>query len=206
MRIFRSHRPSPALVVSIIALVVALGGTSYAALSLPKNSVGANQLKSGAVTAAKIKNGAVTGSKVANGTLTGANIKLSTLGTVPSAASATSAISASNATNAINATIAANATTAAKLGQVFYRSTPFTVAAAGSVDVRSTAHAACGAGTFAVGGGTTSSDESLPLSDYLIDSHPTAGGTGWEVTVENENSTAANETVWAVCVPASSIG
>jgi hypothetical protein len=37
---FRLRRPSPALVVSIIALVVATTGTGYAALSLPKNSVG----------------------------------------------------------------------------------------------------------------------------------------------------------------------
>ena len=48
-------RPSPALVVSLIALFVALGGTSYAAInSLPTNSVGTGQLKNGAVTATKL--------------------------------------------------------------------------------------------------------------------------------------------------------
>ena len=46
---------SPALVVSVIALVVALGGTSYAAFSLPRNSVGSGQLKTGAVTGRKVK-------------------------------------------------------------------------------------------------------------------------------------------------------
>ena len=40
MRTFRLGRPSPALVVSIIALIVALGGTSYAAFSVPRDSVG----------------------------------------------------------------------------------------------------------------------------------------------------------------------
>ena len=51
-------RPSPALVISLIALFVALSGTGYAALnSLPKNSVGTKQLKNGAVTAAKLKYG-----------------------------------------------------------------------------------------------------------------------------------------------------
>jgi hypothetical protein len=50
----RMH-PSPALVVSLLALFVALGGTSYAAInSLPANSVGTPQLKNGAVTAPKI--------------------------------------------------------------------------------------------------------------------------------------------------------
>jgi len=47
-------RPSPALVISLIALFVALGGTSYAAIALPKNSVGTKQIKKGAVTAAKL--------------------------------------------------------------------------------------------------------------------------------------------------------
>lgn len=47
-------RPSPALVISLIALFVALGGTSYAAIKLPANSVGTKQLKNGAVTSAKL--------------------------------------------------------------------------------------------------------------------------------------------------------
>lgn len=50
----RLRRPSPALVIALVALFVALGGTSYAAFNLPKNSVGAAQLKSGAVTRTKI--------------------------------------------------------------------------------------------------------------------------------------------------------
>jgi hypothetical protein len=49
---------SPALVISLIALFVALGGTSYAAItSLPVNSVGTPQLKNGAVTAPKLAYG-----------------------------------------------------------------------------------------------------------------------------------------------------
>lgn len=60
----RFRTPSPALVISLIALFVALGGTSYAAIALPKNSVGTKQLKNNAVTSAKIKNGAVTAAKI----------------------------------------------------------------------------------------------------------------------------------------------
>lgn len=51
---FRRH-PSPALVVACVALAVALGGTSYAAIVLPANSVGTKQLVNGAVVAAKVK-------------------------------------------------------------------------------------------------------------------------------------------------------
>jgi hypothetical protein len=49
------RRPSPALVVASLALLVALTGTSYAAVSLAKNSVGTAQLKPGAVTSPKVK-------------------------------------------------------------------------------------------------------------------------------------------------------
>jgi len=60
----RLRRPSPALIISMFALFVALGGTTYAATSLPKDSVGAKQLKKNAVTAPKIKKKAVTAAKI----------------------------------------------------------------------------------------------------------------------------------------------
>jgi hypothetical protein len=46
----RIRRPSPAMVVSFVALLVAFGGTGYAALALPAKSVGTKQLKKRAVT------------------------------------------------------------------------------------------------------------------------------------------------------------
>jgi hypothetical protein len=65
----RLRAPSPALLVAVVALFVALGGTTYAATGLPKNSVGAKQLKKNAVTGAKIKNAAVTKSKISKATV-----------------------------------------------------------------------------------------------------------------------------------------
>lgn len=82
------HRPSPAMVVACLALAVALSGTGYAALRLPAKSVGAKQLKTGAVTNKKLARRAVTGAKVASNSLTGAQISESTLGIVPTAATA----------------------------------------------------------------------------------------------------------------------
>ena len=52
-------RLSYANIMATIAVFIALGGTSYAALKLPRNSVGAVQLKSGAVTSAKIRNATI---------------------------------------------------------------------------------------------------------------------------------------------------
>jgi hypothetical protein len=46
-------------VMSSIAVFVALGGGAYAAATLPKNSVGAQQIKSNAVTSSKVKNGSL---------------------------------------------------------------------------------------------------------------------------------------------------
>jgi len=57
MRRFRFGRPTPAMVVAVIALFVALGGTGYAAFKLPPHSVGKRELKRNAVTTAKIDNG-----------------------------------------------------------------------------------------------------------------------------------------------------
>jgi hypothetical protein len=59
MRAFWKHRPSPATVIACIALIVALGGTGYAAVTLPANSVGTAQLKKNAVTSLKVKNGSL---------------------------------------------------------------------------------------------------------------------------------------------------
>jgi hypothetical protein len=75
--------------ISLIALFVALGGTTYAASNLPANSVGTRQLKKNAVTSTKIKNGAVTATKINTNGLT-----------VQNAIHATSADSAASATNA----------------------------------------------------------------------------------------------------------
>lgn len=57
MRRMALRRPSPAMVVACVALTVALGGTSYGAVSklLPRGSVGTLELKDNSVTSAKVR-------------------------------------------------------------------------------------------------------------------------------------------------------
>jgi hypothetical protein len=79
MRYVRSHL-SFANVMSVIALFVALGGTSIAAVSLSKNSVGAKQIKKNAVRAAEIKRNAVGASEVRSNAIAGGDVADGSIG------------------------------------------------------------------------------------------------------------------------------
>jgi hypothetical protein len=104
-----SRRPSPAMVVACLALIVSLGGTAVAA---------------GLLNGSKIKKHSIPGNRLKSNTLTGAQIKESKLAVVPKAThavtadsataalKATSADSATKATNADHATAADSATSA----------------------------------------------------------------------------------------------
>lgn len=59
------RRPSPALVISCIALVVASSGTAFAATIITSSS----QIKNGAVTGADIRNGTIRSTDIAKGTV-----------------------------------------------------------------------------------------------------------------------------------------
>ncbi|HWA54936.1 MAG TPA: hypothetical protein VG816_12260 [Solirubrobacterales bacterium] len=63
----RRPRLTYANVVATIALFAALGGVSYAATALPKNSVGTDQIQAEAIRTGKIADDAVTGAKLAQG-------------------------------------------------------------------------------------------------------------------------------------------
>jgi uncharacterized iron-regulated protein len=95
------------MAVSIVALFVALGGTGYAALSLPKNSVGTQQIRNRSINTAKLKNRAVAKAKL---NLTGVTVPAAR-----TAGTATHASSADNATSAAHASTADIATTAQAL-------------------------------------------------------------------------------------------
>jgi hypothetical protein len=70
MRTLKSKRPSPAMIVAIVALVVALAGTAYAAQTINGGA---------------IKKQTIGGGKLKKKTLTGFQINTNKLGVVPSA-------------------------------------------------------------------------------------------------------------------------
>ena len=135
-----NHRPSPAMIVAMLALFVAMGGTGYAVSKLPKGSVGPAQIRKSAVRSQHIKTGSITAAKLAKSTLSalrgGTGAPAGTQGPVTSsgapdsvayadragvaekalladkALAADKAALADNATNATNATNAGHASTA----------------------------------------------------------------------------------------------
>jgi hypothetical protein len=188
------------MAVAFIALLVALGGTSYAATKLAKDSVGSRELKRNAVTRVDIKNGAVTGAKIANGSITGADLKMAALGQIPAA------VKAANADNA------GHAGSAGAVDKVTYRGVAASVGAAGlenptdlssTITTTASASAGCDPGQVVVGGGVKVDD---PDSLATHDSYPDSAR-AWTATVGNDDPTAAHSfSVFAICVAAGTIG
>lgn len=65
------RRPSPALVISCIALTVACTGTAVAATIIKSSK----QIKNGVILSADIKNGSIQGADIKNGTITANKLK-----------------------------------------------------------------------------------------------------------------------------------
>jgi hypothetical protein len=109
-------RPSPAMIVALLALFVALGGSSYAAVKISardikRGAVGTRAIANESVRSADIHNATVSGADVADNSLTNADIDNTNLSaqTAESANTATRATTATSANTATNATNADNA-------------------------------------------------------------------------------------------------
>jgi hypothetical protein len=190
----RRLRPSPSMAVAFLALVVALGGTSYAVTRLPANSVGSKQLKAGAVARVDIKKDAVNGAKVGKDSLTGDDINEASLAQVSSAVTAGSAGSA------------AHANSTGVLDKISFRIDTKSVPAAASDGTpgAAIATAACDGGQIIAGGGVKVEDID---NTSVIDSYPDAGGRAWSAHVDNNDASSPhNFTAYAICIPALAAG
>jgi hypothetical protein len=175
----RLRAPSPALVVAFVALVVALGGTSYAAFSLPNGSVGTPQLKDKAVTNAKLGPLSVGTAKLRDGSVTGSKMNFSGV-TVPNANNATNATNATRLTgiqivSGLNSTVGAN-----------------TIA---------NQSVTCPTGKVAIGGNEVNAGgNTVSLNEVAM------SGSTVTVYINNTGATAIGWRAYAVCAPGTSTG
>ena len=100
MKSILRRRPSPALVISCIALFVSLGGVSY---GVATGFIDSREIKNNSVRSADIRNSNVEGRDVAQNTLKGADISEQDLSKVPSASVADTAGTAGTASTAATA-------------------------------------------------------------------------------------------------------
>jgi hypothetical protein len=220
----RNHL-SFANVISVIALFVALGGASYAAVSLPKNSVkakqiaknavGTSELKKRAVRGADINNNAVSASKIQANAISGSKVLDGSLGSsdvldnnLTADDLADSSVGSGEVTDG---SLTASDLQAGLLDldvsvQFAQAAAPLANGAETSVDVH------CLPGQTAIGGGTrgdltnselTKVTASRPITSTGNSGAPGDNGTftGWRGTFVNENNGAdIRPEVWVICV------
>jgi hypothetical protein len=106
--------------VALLALFIALGGTSYAAVKLPRNSVGTAQIKTHAVTTSKLSTATVKALKGAKGDpgATGATGAAGIKGDPGAPATLSAAVSALTGASAPAATVPAASVTLQKAGKI----------------------------------------------------------------------------------------
>ena len=162
-------------VTATMALIVALGGTSYAAISLPANSVGSRQLKRDAVTNSKLGAGAVTSGTVRNGSLRAKDFKAGQLPAGPAGAAG-----AAGATNIVS------------------RRVPSAPVAAGGVGP---VKMSCNPGERAITAGLQSDGDLLNIFS-ITESFPITTGdvpTGWYLEAKNTASSSDQFVAFLVC-------
>jgi hypothetical protein len=195
----RNHLSSAHL-IAIVALFVALGSTSVAAIALTKNSVGAKQIKKDAVRASEIKSRAVGTSEVRDGALLAQDFKA---GQLPAGAKGDKGLKGDKGDTG-------------DTGSFDSVTTQFFQAPADLANGANMSYGAfCPAGKQAIAGGgrgdNTLSEETIltntrPAISSGNTEPPLAGQsfTGWRITVVNPTGGAASgirPEVWVVCVP-----
>jgi hypothetical protein len=162
------------MIVACAALIVSLGGVSYAAGVLPKGSVGTAQLQKKAVTASKLRANSVSGLKVKDGTLTATDFKT---GQLPAGQQGATGEKGDPG-----------------IAQVTVRTSNHSSIPANS---QKGADAMCQAGELALGGGASSLVGVVTVDSYH--EGPYEAPNGWHVNLLNTTPTPATFHVEVVC-------
>jgi hypothetical protein len=196
MRTLLRRRPSPAMIVACTALLVALTGTSVAAVSaLAPGSVGTVQLKAGAVTRAKLRNNAVSSTKVARGSLLRSDFAPGQLPAGPTGPQGPAGPPGP----------AGAAGLAGTIGAVTVRQAPVLVPAplVGQLTPTRGATVNCNAGEKAISAGTGWSGDSDNLDLATVFLKPTIGSngtvTGYTAKGLNKDDEAHTFTLYVLC-------
>jgi hypothetical protein len=174
------RRPGAALVLSVLALVVALSSTAEA-----RRLIGSADIRNGSIRGVDIHSSTIPSSKLTLG------LRLAVARHVRGDRGPGGPRGATGAKGSTGATGPAGAI---DLGHIHVR-----VAASSSVGNNASASrtASCASGEKAISGGLTSSQNSAP---NLVESSPNAAGTAWTVSVHNVSGGSIDIVPVAVCV------
>ena len=194
----RSFRPSPALLISCIALFLALTGSAFA-VGIAKNSVRSAQIVDGTVRTVDVRDNAINAPKIAPDAVGGEEIAENAVGSPEvaqdaltnqdlGAASVTSSEVADQSLTA--ADLGADSVASSELGAVTVRTNATTVAKGtnGSVSV------SCAAGEQVLGGG----GQPGHFGTDMTSSRPS--GNGWLYQAQNNTGDAETITAFALCL------
>jgi hypothetical protein len=206
----RRRLPAPGTVIAAIALLVALGGTAYAAGVLPSNSVGTAQLQANAVVSSKVRNHSLLAADFKQGQLPrGEEGPAGSVGAPGPAGPAgpagpTGPAGSKGSTGATGSQGPQGPPGFSALDYVAQDFGPYPAHTQYGGEV------SCASGKHAVGGGVeTEGDygQQSVNSTYPSDGSGSGGrGTnGWTAYVDNTSGTTLGFTVYAVCAAASSV-
>ncbi len=221
---FTIRRPSASMVVALVALFAALGGTGYAAATLSGRDIQRRSIPANRVVPNALGGGQINESKLGVVPAATESLTAQTAASATTAATATRADTAENATNAQNAVNSQNAVnaqnaqesqklqgrdaTAFLSNSVRVRHSTVTVANGGA----DTVTASCVAGEKGIGGGAAwllaASDSPSELDAQLNSSFPlpVGGGidnmTSWRATGRNNTGDGDRRLrAYVICVP-----
>jgi len=183
MRRISSRRPSPALVISMIALFVAIGGTAFAAIG--QNTIGTKQVKPNSLNSGDVKNDSLRGADILESSLV-----------LPSTAIAADTIGSSEvkADSLTAGDLAANSVGASELGSLTVRDVTITIPAnttnSGTAACLDTEQLISGGGNFVT---------SPPPTGAALDSSTPVGNT-WVARARNPTATPTDFKVRALCL------